>query len=178
MWRQIRMIRLHVVLFVLGVNALSLVPVPREGVRPVPVGHRLWIAQIQADTTLLRRIVCAGISSELGEDVVHLELVEGLAAGPVTLRDAWRVFGRNRSLRVVRVPVAKLDTLFSLWKLGPAAIGHRYARVATSHPTVTHILALTGITHEAIEPQAVDDPGFREVDLVTAWLQRQQVGGE
>jgi hypothetical protein len=37
---------------------------------------------------------------------------------------------------------------------------------------------MTGITHEAIEPQAIDDPGFREVDLVTAWLQQQQVAGE
>ena len=113
-----------------------------------------------------------------GADLARLQVVEGLPAGQVTLRDAWRVFGRNRNLQVVRVPAAKVDTMFSMLRRRPAAIGHGDLRVATTHQTVTHIVALTGITHEAIEPQAFDDPGLREVDLVAAWLRRQHVDGD
>jgi len=95
------------------------------------------------------------LGEKTGADVVRLDIVEGMPAGPLTLRDAWRVFGRNRNLRVVRVPAAKLDTLFSQWQLAPAAIGHRYARVATSHPTVTHP------GHDGDHPRSHRTPGHR-----------------
>ena len=161
---------------------------PRHG-RMTPLDLQLDSAPVAPPmelTALSDSVAAAELQTQLeqllqemtGADLARLQVVEGLPAGPVTLRDAWRVFGRNRNLRVVRVPAAKVDTLFSLLRRPPAAIGHRDLRVATSHPTVTHIVALTGITHEAIEPQAFDDPGLREVDLVAAWLRRQQVNGD
>ena len=43
-------------------------------------------------------------------------------------------------------------------------------RVAAPHPTMTGIITVAGITHEAIEPQALDDKGLRQVDLLIEWL--------
>ena len=38
-------------------------------------------------------------------------------------------------------------------------------RLAAPHPTMTGIITVAGITHEAIEPQAIGDKGLRQVDF-------------
>ena len=87
-------------------------------------------------------------------DLAHLWVVNGLPAGPVTLEEVWRVFDKNRNVRVVRVPAARVDTVASRFGLESVQVSGNYARVAASHPVISSIVSLAGITYESIEPQA------------------------
>ena len=112
-----------------------------------------------------------GLLKEMtGADLAHLWVANGLPAGPVTLDEVWRVFDKNRNVRVVRVPAAHVDSVVSRFGLEAVQISGDYARVAASHPAIATIIGFTGIAYEAIEPQAIDEAGLREVDIVRAYL--------
>ena len=98
---------------------------------------------------------------------------KGLDKGPVTREAAWRVFGKNINIRIVQIPMAKvLPVLGFLRKTENSSSGPVF-RLAAPHPTMTGIMTVAGITHEAIEPQAVDEKGLRQVDLLIEWLSSQ-----
>ncbi|HJP32932.1 MAG TPA: hypothetical protein QGF95_20480 [Candidatus Latescibacteria bacterium] len=107
-----------------------------------------------------------------GADLAQVRVRNGLPAGPVTLEDAWRVFDKNRNLRVVRVPEDRVDAVAERLELDPVNIDGAYARVAVDQPATAGLIASAGITYETLEPQAIDQPGLREVDLVREWLRR------
>ena len=88
------------------------------------------------------------------------------------MEDAWRVFDKNRNLRVVRVPEDRVDAVAERLELDPVNIDGAYARVAVDQPATAGLIASAGITYETLEPQAIDQPGLREVDLVREWLRR------
>lgn len=95
---------------------------------------------------------------------------QGLEKGAVTREAAWRVFGKNTNIRIVNIPMAKvLPVLGFLQKTESTSQGPVF-RLAAPHPTMTGIITVAGITHEAIEPQALDDNGLRQVDLLVEWL--------
>ena len=95
---------------------------------------------------------------------------QGLDKGPVTREAAWQVFGKNTNIRIVRIPVAKVLPVLALLQKTEDASQSTAIRVAAPHPTMTGIITVAGITHEAIEPQALDDKGLRQVDLLIEWL--------
>ena len=94
----------------------------------------------------------------------------GLEKGPVTRTAAWRVFEKNTNIRIVRIPMAKVLPVLGLLQKNEIASQGNALRVAAPHPTMTGIITVAGITHEAIEPQALEDKGLRQVDLLIEWL--------
>lgn len=95
---------------------------------------------------------------------------QGLDKGPVTREAAWRVFGKNTNIRIVRLPMAKVLPVLGLLQKNEIVSQSNIIRVAAPHPTLTGIITVAGITHEAIETQALDDKGLRQVDLLIEWL--------
>ena len=110
------------------------------------------------------------IKEKTGVDFALVGTRQGLDKGPVTREVAWRVFGKNTSIRIVRIPVAKVLPVPAFLKRTEDASQGATLRVAAPHPTMTGIITVAGITHEAIEPQALDDEGLRQVDLLVEWL--------
>ena len=110
------------------------------------------------------------IKEKTGVDFALVGTRQGLDKGPVTREAAWRVFGKNTSIRIVRIPVAKVLPVLAFLKRTEDASQGATLRVAAPHPTMTGIITVAGITHEAIEPQALDDEGLRQVDLLIEWL--------
>lgn len=98
---------------------------------------------------------------------------QGLDKGPVTREAAWRVFGKNTNIRIVRIPMAKVLPVLAFLQKDVDASQGATIRVAVPHPVMTGIITVAGITHEAIEPQAIDDKGLRQVDLLIEWLTAQ-----
>lgn len=115
------------------------------------------------------------IKQKTGVDFALVGTRRGLDKGPVTRKAAWRVFGKNANIRVVRIPIAKVLPLLGLLQKTQTASQGAALRVAAPHPTMTGILTVGGITHEAIEPQAIDDKGIRQVDLLIEWLTTQSI---
>ena len=110
------------------------------------------------------------IKEKTGVDFALVGTRNGLDKGPVTREAAWRVFGKNTNIRVVRIPIAKVLPVLGLLQKKEIASQGAAIRVAAPHPTMTGIITVAGITHEAIEPQALDDKGLRQVDLLIEWL--------
>lgn len=110
------------------------------------------------------------IREKTGVNFALVGTQKGLDKGPVTREAAWRVFGKNINIRIVHIPMAKvLPVLGFLRKTENSSSGSVF-RLAAPHPTMTGIMAVAGITHEAVEPQAVDEKGLRQVDLLIEWL--------
>ncbi|MCZ6677924.1 MAG: hypothetical protein O7E52_11810 [Candidatus Poribacteria bacterium] len=116
----------------------------------------------QALSTLLRE--------KTGADLGLVGARNGLNQGPVTREDAWAVFQKNINLRVVRIPMAKAEVVFERLKLSPVSPDKDQIRIAAPHPNITDIISMAGLTYDAIEPQALDDEGLRQVDLLIEWL--------
>jgi predicted phosphodiesterase len=110
------------------------------------------------------------IKERTGVDFALVGTRQGLDKGPVTQEAAWRVFGKNTNIRIVRIPMAKVLPVLGLLQKTEIASQSKTLRVAAPHPTMTGIITVAGITHEAIEPQALEDKGLRQVDLLIEWL--------
>ena len=110
------------------------------------------------------------IKEKTGVDFALVGTRQGLDKGPVTRETAWRVFGANINIRIARIPMAKVLPVLGLLQKTELASQGAAIRVAAPHPTMTGILTVAGITHEALEPQALDDKGLRQVDLLVEWL--------
>ena len=110
------------------------------------------------------------IKEKTGVDFALVGTRQGLDKGPVTREAAWRVFGANINIRIARLPMAKVLPVLGLLQKTELVSQGTTIRVAAPHPTMTGIITVAGITHEAIEPQALDDKGLRQVDLLIEWL--------
>ena len=110
------------------------------------------------------------IKERTGVDFALVGTRQGLDKGPVTREAAWRVFGKNTNIRIVRIPMAKVLPVLGLLQKNEIVSQSNVIRVAAPHPTMTGIITVAGITHEAIEPQALDDKGLRQVELLIEWL--------
>ena len=113
------------------------------------------------------------IKEKMGVDFALVGTRQGLDKGPVTREAAWRVFGKNTNIRIVRIPMAKVIPVLGLLQKTEIASQSKTLRVAAPHPTMTGIITVAGITHEAIESQALEDKGLRQVDLLIEWLTSQ-----
>ena len=113
------------------------------------------------------------IKERTGVDFALVGTRQGLDKGPVTREAAWRVFGKNTNIRIVRIPVTEVLPVLAFLKRTEHASQEAILRVAAPHPTMTGIITVAGITHEAIEPQALEDKGLRQVDLLVEWLTSQ-----
>ena len=122
------------------------------------------------DVTQIEGGLAQLIRERTGVDFALVGTRQGLDKGPVTREAAWRVFGKNTNIRIVRIPVAKVLPVLGLLQKTEIASQSKTIRVAAPHPTMTGIITVAGITHEAIEPQALDDKGLRQVDLLIEWL--------
>ena len=110
------------------------------------------------------------IQEKTGVDFALVGTRQGLDKGPVTREAAWRVFGKNSNIRIVRIPIAKVLPVLTLLQKNADASQGTALRVAAPHPTMTGIITVAGITHEAFEPQGIEDKGLRQVDLLVEWL--------
>ena len=110
------------------------------------------------------------VKEKTGVDFALVGTRQGLDKGPVTREAVWQVFGKNTNIRIVRIPVVKVLPVLALLNKTEAASQGAAIRIAAPHPTMTGIITVGGITHEAIEPQAMDDKGLRQVDLLIEWL--------
>lgn len=110
------------------------------------------------------------IKEKTGVNFALVGTRQGLDKGPVTRQAAWRVFGKNTNIRIVRIPMAKVLPVLGLLQKTEINSQGAAIRIAAPHPTMTGIITVGGITHEAIEPQALDDKGLRQVDLLVEWL--------
>lgn len=110
------------------------------------------------------------IREQTGVNFALVGTRKGLDKGPITREAAWRVFGKNTNIRIIQIPMAKvLPVLGFLRKTENSSSGPVF-RLAAPHLTMTGIMTVAGITHEAIEPQAIGDKGLRQVDLLIEWL--------
>ena len=110
------------------------------------------------------------VKEKTGVDFALVGTRQGLDKGPVTREAVWQVFGKNTNIRIVRISVVKVLPVLALLNKTEAASQGAAIRIAAPHPTMTGIITVGGITHEAIEPQAMDDKGLRQVDLLIEWL--------
>ena len=122
------------------------------------------------EATQIEEALSQLIKEKTGVNFALVGTRQGLEKGAVTREAAWRVFGKNTNIRIVNIPMAKvLPVLGFLQKTESSSQGPVF-RLAAPHPTMTGIITVAGITHEAIEPQALDDNGLRQVDLLVEWL--------
>ena len=122
------------------------------------------------EATQIEQELAQLIKEKTGVDFALVGTRQGLEKGPVTRAAAWQVFGKNTNIRIVRIPMAKVLPVLGLLQKTEAASQGSTIRVAAPHPTMTGIITVAGITHEAIESQALDDRGLRQVDLLIEWL--------
>ena len=128
--------------------------------------------------TLTDSVSAANLEGELtrimgeltGADVSVAWVRRGLPAGPITLEDAWRVFDKNRAIRVVRVPADRAEMVLEKLERR-ATVEEEVLRLAVPHPATGEILRWATIDHRAIETLSTDEAGLREVDLVLKWLE-------
>ena len=125
------------------------------------------------DATQIEGALSRLIKEKTGAELALVGTRQGLNKGPVTREAVWRVFGKNTNIRVVRLPMAKILPVLGFLQKTEIASQGTAIRVAAPHPTMTGIITVAGITHEAIEPQATDDKGLRQVDLLIEWLTSQ-----
>lgn len=110
------------------------------------------------------------LRQKTGADLAFVQVREGLARGPVTREDAWRVFGKNKNLRVIQVPVSRIDTVLSRYEQPPLMAHGDPVRIAATQSVATTIIGFTDLTHAAMAPQRPDENGLRQVDLLLEWL--------
>ena len=110
------------------------------------------------------------VKEKTGVDFALVGTRQGLDKGLVTREATWRVFGKNTNIRIVRIPMAKVLPVLGLLQKTEIGSQSKTLRVAAPHPTMTGIITVAGLTHEAIEPQALEDKGLRQVDLLIEWL--------
>ena len=122
------------------------------------------------EATQIEGALSQQIKERTGVDFALVGTRQGLDKGPVTREAAWRVFDKNTNIRIVRIPMTKVLPVLGLLQKNDIASQSKTLRVAAPHPTMTGIITVAGITHEAIEPQALDDKGLRQVDLLVEWL--------
>ena len=125
------------------------------------------------EATQIESALAQLIKEKTGVNFALVGTRRGLDKGTVTREAAWRVFGKNINIRVARIPMAKVIPVLGLLQKTERATQNAAIRIAAPHPTMTGILAVGGVTHEAIEPQAIDDKGLRQVDLLVEWLTAQ-----
>ena len=113
------------------------------------------------------------IKEKTGVNFALVGTRQGLEKGPVTREAVWRVFGKNTNIRIVRIPMAKVLPVLGLLQKTEVDSQGAAIRVAAPHPTMTGIITVAGVTHEAFEAQALDDKGLRQVDLLIEWLTSQ-----
>ena len=122
------------------------------------------------EATQIEEALSQLIKAKTGVNFALVGTRQGLEKGAVTREAAWRVFGKNTNIRIVNIPMTKvLPVLGFLRKTESASQGSVF-RLAAPHPAMTGIITVAGITHEAIEPQAIGDKGLRQVDLLIEWL--------
>ena len=122
------------------------------------------------EATQIEEALSQLVKEKTGVNFALVGTRQGLEKGAVTRKAAWRVFGKNTNIRIVNIPMAKvLPVLGFLQKTESSSQGPIF-RLAAPHPTMTGIITVAGITHEAIEPQAIGNKGLRQVDLLIEWL--------
>ena len=169
----------------LGQTQRRLQPAPFAWIKPKdgPMRPLDWPALKPAGVApvahLEQQVGIEGLKGELagllraktGADLAFVDVWDSLAAGPVSRRDAWGVFHKNRNLRVIRVPRAQVDTVLTAFGREPVDFSGDYLRIAAPHPYMGGIIQHGGLSYTAVEPQAIDQPGLREVDLLVEWLE-------
>ena len=124
--------------------------------------------------SVLKEEIEEGLSDLLrkktGADLAYAEARTGLSRGPVTREDAWRVFGRNKNYRVLKVPSAQIDTLLSRYRREPIENPPDPVRIALTQSLATSMIGWTGLTYESLEPQPIQENGIRQVPLLLEWL--------
>ncbi len=110
------------------------------------------------------------IKAKTGVNFALVGTRQGLEKGAVTREAAWRVFGKNTNIRIVNIPMAKVLPVLGFLRRTESTSQSSVFRLAAPHPTMTGIITVAGITHEAIEPQAIGDKGLRQVDVLIEWL--------
>ena len=125
------------------------------------------------DATQIEEALSQLLKEKTGADLALVGARNGLAKGPVTQEAVWRVFEKSVNLRVVRVPIAKVAPVHARLIKPLVTSDNAYIRIAAPHPRISDIISLAGLTYEAVEPQALDDEGLRQVDLLIDWLRSQ-----
>ncbi len=136
----------------------------------VETNEPLAVLNESIEATQIEQGLSQLVKEKTGVDFALIGTRQGLDKGPVTQEAAWQVFGKNTNIRIGRIPVAKVLPVLALLQKTEIASQSTAIRVAAPHPTMTGIITVAGITHEAIEPQALDDKGLRQVDLLIEWL--------
>ena len=122
------------------------------------------------EATQIEEALSQLIKEKTGVNFALVGTRQGLEKGAVTREAAWRVFGKNTNIRIVNIPMAKVLPVLGFLQKTESTSQGRVFRLAAPHPTMTGIMTVAGITHDAIEPQAIDDKGLRQVDLLTEWI--------
>lgn len=125
------------------------------------------------EATQIEEALSQLIKEKMGVNFALVGTRQGLEKGAVTREAAWRVFGRNTNIRIVNIPMEKVLPVLGFLRKTENASQGRVFRFAAPHPTMTGIMTVAGITHDALEPQAIDDKGLRQVDLLIEWLTSQ-----
>ncbi|NKB65845.1 MAG: hypothetical protein GKR89_02175 [Candidatus Latescibacteria bacterium] len=168
----------------LGQTQRQLQPAPFAWVKPKDGPMRLldWpalakdedppLAQLERTVGIdeLKGELAALLRHKTGADLAFIDVRDSLAAGPVGRRQAWGVFHKNRNLRVIQVPRARVDTVLTAFGREPVDFTGDYLRIAAPHPYMGGIIQHGGLSYTAVEPQSIDQPGLREVDLLAEWL--------
>lgn len=122
------------------------------------------------EATQIEEALSQLIKEKMGVNFALVGTRQGLEKGAVTRKAAWRVFGRNTNIRIVNIPMEKVLPVLGFLRKTERPSQGRVFRLAAPHPTMTGIMTVAGITHDALEPQAIDDKGLRQVDLLIEWL--------
>ena len=122
------------------------------------------------DVVQINQALSALLREKTVADFALVGARNGLDRGPITQEQAWRVFEKNINLRVIRVPMAKLNIVLDLLKQLPVPLDKDHIRIAAPHPNITYIINYAGLTCDAVEPQALDEKGLRQVNLLIEWL--------
>ena len=122
------------------------------------------------EATQIEEALSQLIKEKMGVNFALVGTRQGLEKGAVTRKAAWRVFGRNTNIRIVNIPMEKVLPVLGFLRKTEHPSQGRVFRLAAPHPTMTGIMTVAGITHDALEPQAIDDKGLRQVDLLIEWL--------
>lgn len=122
------------------------------------------------EATQIEEALSQLIQEKTGVDFALVGTRQGLDKGPVTRESAWRVFGKNTNIRIARIPIAKVLPVLKVLQKSEDASQGTALRVAAPHPIMTGIITVAGVTHQAFEPQSVEDKGLRQVDLLVEWL--------
>jgi predicted phosphodiesterase len=122
------------------------------------------------EATKIEEALSQLIKEKTGVNFALVGTRRGLDRGPVTREAVWHVFDKNTNIRIVRIPMAKVLPVLGFLRKTESTSQGRVFRLAAPHPTMTGIMTVASIRHDALEPQAIDDKGLRQVDLLIEWL--------